>query len=313
MHQIQLGTYKGLHILKSPSPTQAEIDQAVERTLALTVNQWQQQNRHINPGDTVLVRLEAKVGNTLIPELCNPQLEYEAGNSAMLPGYAHVIGKKCGETFAMQITYADNCSIHSVRGKTVDFTGTVLQVKFAQPQPLNDRLAKEIDPSAKSLIDLKQKFAQMIQIELSGKADQENYDKIFEAIAKNSQITIDQTEFDKTLKMVTEESKKMMGIQNFDHLPSPEKEQSEKQFAADCKAFTNKIITENLIIGEIIQKENMTISPEELQKNIKHFTNTPEMEQTFRKQFPHDSDYEIFLVRDKVLHQLAEWNLIENS
>ena len=114
MHSIKLGQYKDLQIKKVPPMNEEELNNAAEKAFKDAIASIEKFAREIQAGDIILVKLEAKVGDEVIKELCKDQMEYDVGNLSMLPEYSKAIGKKVTEE-------AGECVIEAVDGNRSRF------------------------------------------------------------------------------------------------------------------------------------------------------------------------------------------------
>lgn len=311
MHTIKLGQYKDLNIKKTPPMSDEELEQAADNALQDAVQSAQRYAREIQIGDTVLVKIEAQVDGSPVPELSNDRMEYEVGNLSMLPEYAKVAGKKIGQTFEMHIPYSQTCPVAAVRGKTVDFQVRILSAKFSKPAEVTDDVIQMLDPNAKSAEDVKAKLKFMIKNENERSRFENDVLKVMTAIRERAEVTLDGQEYDSTYHQVIEESAKMYEQAG---VPLPEgctDIRKNADFLESCKSVTERVVNENLIIKAVSEAENITISPEEIEQGKKVFTASPEAKEEFEAHFPDDYTFSAFLLRNKVFDAIMNWNLVD--
>ena len=116
MHSIELGQYKDLQIKRLQPMNEEELQTATDKAFADAMVSVEKFCREIQPGDFILVKLEAKIGDQVIKDLCKEQMEYDVGNLSMLPEYSKAVGKKVRQTFEMHIPYSDTCPVKEARG-----------------------------------------------------------------------------------------------------------------------------------------------------------------------------------------------------
>ncbi len=120
MHSIKLGQYKDLQVKKVPPMTEDELAKATENAYNDALKNVEKFTREIKIGDIIMVKLDAKIGEETVADLCKEQMEYDVGNMSMLPEYSKAVGKKVGQTFEMHIPYSENCPVKAARSKTVE-------------------------------------------------------------------------------------------------------------------------------------------------------------------------------------------------
>ena len=311
MHSIKLGQYKDLQIKKVPPMNEEELNNATEKAFKDAIASIEKFAREIQAGDIILVKLEAKVGDEVIKDLCKDQMEYDVGNLSMLPEYSKAIGKKVRQTFEMHIPYSQSCPVKEARGKVVDYTATILDVKYATEGEVTEDMLKILDPNAKSVDEVKEKIRFMIKDENEKSLFESNVLKVMEAIKEKASVTLDGQEYDKTYRSVIEESAAMYERAN---LPLPQgctDIRQDQHFLDNCKNVTEQVVMENLIINAVSEAENITVTAEEIENGKKVFTATEDAKAEFEKHFPNDYVFSTFLLRNKVFDSIMKWNLVD--
>lgn len=288
-----------------------ELQNATERAFSDAMASVEKISREIQPGDYVLVKLEAKIGDQIIKDLCKEQMEYDVGNLSMLPEYSKAVGKKIHQTFEMHIPYSDTCPVKEARGKVVDYTATILDAKFDKPGEITDDMLKFIDPNAKSVDEVKEKLKFMIKQENERSLFEANVLEVLTAIKEKSKVTLDGQEYDRTYHQIIEESAQMYEQAG---VPLPEGCSDIRQnqdFLNNCKNVTERVVMEDMIIKAVSEAEQITVSAEEIEQGKKVFTATEEAKADFEKHFPNDYAFSAFLLRSKVFDSIMKWNLVD--
>lgn len=311
MHSIKLGQYKDLQVKKVPPMTEEELAKATENAYNDALKNVEKFTREIKIGDIIMVKLDAKIGEETVADLCKEQMEYDVGNMSMLPEYSKAVGKKVGQTFEMHIPYSENCPVKAARGKTVDYTVTVLDVKFSTPTEVTEDMLKVMDPEAKTEEEIKEKLKFMIKNENEKSLFEANVLKVMETIKEKSQVTIDGQEYDRTYRQVIEESARMYEQAGWPLPQGCEDIRKDQHFLDNCKNVTERIVMENMIISAVSEAEKIVVTPEEIEKGKKVFTATPETKADFERHFPDDYSFSAFLLRNKVFDSIMKWNLVD--
>lgn len=311
MHSIELGQYKDLQIKKTAPMSEEELQTATDKAFADAMTSVEKFSREIQPGDLILVKLTAKIGDQVIKDLCKEQMEYDVGNLSMLPEYSKAVGKKVRQTFEMHIPYSDTCPVKEARGKVVDYTVTVLDVKFAKQGEITEDMLKFIDPNAKSADEVKEKLKFMIKDENEKSLFESDVLKVMNAIKEQAHVTLDGQEYDRTYHQIIEETAKMYEQAG---VPLPEGCSDLRQnqdFLNNCKNITERVVMEDLIIKAVSEAEQISVSPEEIEKGKQVFTATEEAKADFERHFPNDYAFSAFLLRNKVFDSIMKWNLVD--
>lgn len=291
--------------------SEEELQTATDKAFDDAMSSVEKFCREIQPGDFILVKLEAKIGDQVIKDLCKEQMEYDVGNLSMLPEYSKAVGKKVRQTFEMHILYSDTCPVKEARGKVVDYTVTILDAKFDKPVEVTEDMLKFIDPNAKSADEIKEKLKFMIKDENEKSLFEGNVLKVLNTIKEKAKVTLDGQEYDKTYHQIIDQTA-MMYEQAGVPLPDGCADLRQNQdFLNNCKNITERVVMEDLIIKAVSEAENITVTPEEIEKGKQVFTATEEAKADFEKHFPNDYAFSSFLLRNKVFDSIMKWNLVD--
>lgn len=309
MHEITLGSYKNLKLPEPNGLTELGMEKAVTDSVLNTISTWSKNNVPISNGDNVILKVEANENGLIVPELCQSKLEYTVGDRDMLKEFSSSVGKKNGEKFTIEIEFDENCPVERVRNKKVDFFTTITDVNHRELPYINDELIQKIVPDCKSVAELKDRYEEILKARNLENIKEQKKDIVLEVIIRNSTWTFDQNEFEDTLNTVVEQAKAMIlnsNVPNIKQLMASTK--NDPAFIQDCKVQTEKIILENLIINEIANIEDITISPEELEKQKSLYAYDVTSSEEFNKYFPTDQSFKLYLLKEKVLDWLCKCN-----
>lgn len=310
MHKIKIGEYKNLNIEGAKQYEQTEIDKAVIQSILQSAENWAKDNRGIGHGDQVVLRMEATCDGLLVPQMCNSKLSLTMGDPSVVEQFNVLKGKKRGDNFEMKIYFNESAPIDQIKAKTVDFSGTILDVTFMSKTPIDDEFAHIFDPNCHTVADLRKKFEDVILRNLHDQYKEQNYTKIMEKIIATSEIEFNQEVLETTVNMVVEQSKQMMMGSN---LPNMEQVmqglQEDDSFMKDCREITIKSMSEETIVNEISRLENIIITDEEFIENKAFFTVDAAGTDEYNRYFPNDLGFKEVLLKEKVTDALIDWNI----
>ena len=229
-----------------------------------------------------LVKREAKLGDKLeidfntfvdnIPIDNGKQEKFPLiiGEKTFIPGFEEqLIGLKEGETKEFQLKFPDNYHQKSVAGKLVDFKVKVNAVYQLDLPELNDEFATRLG-AFKDFNDFKEKIKENITKEEEEKESRRIEDEILDKV-------IAQSLFDDIPDiLINSEAKKMIeelehnithqGIQFDDYLNHLKKTRDE--LLLDFTEPAIKRVKSALLIRELVRKENITVSDQEIDQEI---------------------------------------------
>ena len=310
MHKILLGNYKGLKITPATMYTDNDLELAIIESLTRLTNQWAKNNMPAELGDEVIVTLQAECEALFVPELSKSNFRYSVGDPAMLEQFKQVVSKKAGESFKMEIPFAENTPIDRVGGKTVIFNVTVQEVIPARQIKITDEIAQKIDSQVVNIDELKNKLRNIISNNWLQIIKEHNLQSILDTIISNSVYELGQEEFSKIYEhIVTKTKKKMFSSTDPRTLKSLFSEETDEYFYEDCRTLAERTLIEDLIINEIIRLEKINISDEEILKEKNALMEIFKDEATFKNNFPSEDIWKKYLLRQKTLELLLSWNI----
>lgn len=302
MHKIRLGKYKDLKVTPFPIYTQNDLDLAVTEAVTKLASQWAKSNTPVKLGDEVVVTLQAKCDGMFVPELSKSNFKYLVGDPAMLEQFAQVVSKKAGESFNMDILFPENTPIERIQGKIVAFYVTIQDLLPAAQMEITDEIAQQIDPQASGLEELKNRLRIIITNNWNQMIKEKNVRSILDAIINNSEFNLEAEEFEKAYENIVKETTKTMFSSTNPQLLTSMFSGEDKFFYDDCRILAEKTIKENLVITEIINLEDISISLEELEEG----------KAIFSQYFPSEDSLNDYLLINKAFNLLLQWNLAQN-
>ncbi|MEA4901604.1 hypothetical protein [Desulfitobacterium sp.] len=310
MHTIEIGPYKGLG-LTAVRYDNNDIEKSALKAVLYAAMQWQQQHQPIKTGDKLTVRIDARCGDRLIPELCVSRLVYEVSSNRMLAAFNNAIGHVLNDSFDMHINFDEQCPVAAVKNKTVDFIVTIDNVQFTTAPVLNNTLAREIDPSVKNLAELKNKFRKTVEARYQRQADEAHINQIMTLIENNSKIVFDQTKLDQSVDESISIAKGMAKRMLNSRGDTADFWREDSLFFEECRNVTLTELKINLIFNEIARLENISVSSEEAAVSMQRYMTDKQSTEEFRKNFPTDDSYREFYCRKRSSTRC--WNGIYNS
>ena len=306
MHQFTLGKYKDLNIQGPPMFQEKEVERAVLESVLNAANTWSKMHDPIQKGDRISIEIEGVLDGLPVPEISNSHLSYTVGDPSMMPQFECVIGKKLNDTFSMDIHFPEKAPVERIANRTVHFEGKIKEVTHKTPPQINDAIAHQIDPTVQSVEELKKKFDSIVRSNGLDTLHDQRAELVLNAIIEDCSCIYDEAEFQTLYDQIYLQTRAML-VQS--KLLNIEKSMDDLGLKNDCKEMTERTIKEDLAIQAIAKKEQITISAEELENNKKKFTQTPAEQEEFQKYFPTDEAFAQFLLKEKVIDQLIQWNI----
>ena len=270
--EVTLGEYKGIEVPKETvSISKAEVDAELGR--------MQDRNARIETVDR-----EAKTGDTVI-------LDFEGfvdgkaegytltlGSGAFIPGFEdQLVGLKAGEEKAVEVTFPESYT-KELAGKAATFQCKIHEVKETIKPELDDEFAKDV-----SEYDTLAALKKSIKADLAKKR-QEAVDRDFEneaVVLAGKNMTCDipacmiEEQLDKHLEQFAYQLQSQ-GMKMEDYV---------KMIGGDVKGMRDSMrpmaeqtVRSNILLSEIVHQENIDVTDEEVEEELKKLAEQYKME-----------------------------------
>ncbi|NLI93532.1 MAG: hypothetical protein GX434_15500 [Peptococcaceae bacterium] len=299
MHYFQIGQYKGLEILPQTIFTEAELDTAVIETIFKMFDQWSKSNKAVEKGDEVAVSVYATYDALPVPELCTSHIKYKVGDPKIFAEFNHVIGKKKEEHFDMKIDFPKNIPDQKVAGKTINFTATVLEVWPSKQMQITDSIARKLDPEVTGIDSLRAKVRNSIMSRSQQIIRENNLHAVLDAIIEKATYKLDEDELANTTQQIIKEA--LQSNITFPNIPTNDvltEDNLDSYFYEDCSNLAKQQILMDLVFNELVRRENIFISEQELEEEKKQLLIEMKAE-TLRER----------LLEEKLANLLLQWNM----
>lgn len=293
--KVRLVDYKNIEVKRMPIKV-SEDD--IEKTI-LNLRKIEHSeilvNRPAETGDKLEIDFEAFLKEVSLENGQQKKFPIILGEGTFIPEFEkNLIGLKAGEEKEFEIKMPQNYHQKNLANKFVEFKVKILTVYEVKLPDLNDNFARSL--GFKNLQELKNKIKENLTNNTEFKEEQRLEGKILDKIVENSQFD------DICDLLINTEAKKMMqelktnisrqGLNFDDYLKTLGKSREEVLLGFVPEAV--KRVKVVIAIREISQKENIDISEEDLNKEIKEalkvHKNNPEIQKNLKT-----DDYRYYL------------------
>ncbi len=188
------------------------------------------------------------------------------GSNTFIPGFEpKVVGIKKGEEKTFTIPFPKDYAVAALQGKKVTFTITAQNIQELTLPKADDEFASKAGPF-NTLKDLKEDIKKQLTLEQQNELDREFETEILREIAKKAKVAIPDSVIDEQVLRSEEDEKRNLtyrGITWKEHLESEgvTEEEHRKRNRPDAE----EQVKIGIILGAIGDKENITVTPEELE------------------------------------------------
>ena len=269
--EIKLADYKKIKLAQKPvEVTAAEVNKVIDNLRERAATK-QTVERAVKNRDEVIIDFKGIDAKTKKPIEGTDGKEYPLviGSGNFIPGFEEeLIGLKPGATKSFDITFPKDYGVADLQNRIVNFTVTVLKVQELAGPKADDAFATTVGPFTK-LTELKADVKKQLIAEKQQEADRAYDNELLEKIATKSTVSIPASLVEEEISRLEEEEKRNLvyrGQTWQEHLEadgvSAEEHREKQRPSAELR------VKGGLILGEISQAEQITVTPEELEMRI---------------------------------------------
>ena len=271
--EVELGEYKGLEVMKhSTDVSDKEVADELERRRQQQAELVLKEDEPAAEGDTVVIDFEGKVDGKPFDGGKAENYSLELGSKTFIPGFEdQLVGHKAGDEVEVKVTFPDDYQAKDLQGKDAVFEVKIHEVKQKELPELDDDFAKDIDDDVDTLEELKAKVKDEIKEQKEAAAKNAVQEEAISKAVENSKIG------DIPEAMIEDDVQRQMdqyfsGMQQqginpdmYFKLTGTSEEDLRKQF----REGSEERVKTNLVLEAIVEKENIEISEDEINDEIK--------------------------------------------
>jgi trigger factor len=308
---VKLPNYKAIKVAKKkPEVTAKEVDEVVEN-LRTRASERAEVTRVAKEGDELVIDF-AGTDEQGQPLSGGAGQDYPIvlGSKTFIPGFEeNLIGTKAGQTKEFKLTFPKDYGVETLQNKKVDFKVDIKKVQELQKPKLDDDFATKSGPF-KTVKELKADVKKQLLAEKLNQATIDHQNEIVRKIAEKTQIEVPKSLVDEENLRLEEQEKQNLAYRGQtwqDHLKT--EGITEDQHRQRHYAEAEERVKVGLILSEIAEKENISVSPEELNLRLqilKGQYQDPQMQAELDKP-ENQRDIQARLLTEKTLDKLVHY------
>jgi trigger factor len=265
MPRFEVKGYTGLKVTRDPvAVTEDEVNAELDKLRESMARLVTVEDRPSEKDDHVEVEIEGREVDGDFEIERRPQMVPIGAEETMEPFRVALEGKREGDEFSLEITYEEGQGGEELQGKTMRFSGKVTAVKQREIPELDDDLARQVS-GLETVDELRDRVREVIESRKNQQADEGVRSTILETL-------LEAHEFEAPKSMVEQEFRSRLeslgqrfqqsGIDpraagiDMDKIVRETREESEKSVRRD------------LLLDAIARKENLTVTPPEVDRAI---------------------------------------------
>ena len=268
--EVEIEGYTGIALSKETvKVTEKEVEEELENVRSRQGREIEVTYRPAKNGDTANIDYEGFADGVAFEGGKAEKQDLKLGSNTFIPGFEdQVIGHSVGDEFEIQVTFPTEYHAPELAGKDATFKIKLNGLKYTELPEVDDEFAKDVsefDTLAEYKADLKAK----IQKRKEAEADRVFEGKLADALVEKLEVTLPEA-------MVNAEAENMLrdydmnlrqnGLDLKTYLKYTGKELNDLR--EDFKPRAEKQLKLRLALERIAQKESLSVTEEEIEKEI---------------------------------------------
>lgn len=278
--EVTLGEYKGMEVDKtSTRVTQKEVEAKIKEEAEKNARTVTVEGRPVQDGDEVILDFEGFVDGEAFEGGKGENYPLTIGSGSFIPGFEEqLVGAEAEKEVEVKVTFPEEYHAEELKGKDAVFKCTIHEIKEKQIPEIDDEFAAEVsefDTLDEYKADVKAKIKE--QKENEGKQKKE--DQAVEKAVANATMEIPEAMIDEQVRQMVNEFAQNMQYQgiSFEQYCQITGMTLEK-IQEETRPQAVKRIETRLVLEAIAKTENIEVTEERLDEEIKKMAESYNME-----------------------------------
>lgn len=292
--EVELGEYKGISAEKKNYKTKvADVDAQLKAEREKNARMVNVEDRAVKKGDFTVIDYEGFVDGVAFQGGKGTDHNLEIGSGQFIPGFEEaLVGAKIGVEKEINVTFPEEYHAEELKGKPAVFKVTVKSIQVKELPVLDDEFAKEV-----SEFDTLEEY----KADIKAKLDKANADKtaaefegnVIKAVVDAASVEIPQCMIDSAIEDMIREfgyrlSSQGLSLEQYMQFTGMTPDSFKEQY----KEQAEERVKSNLVISEIAKKENIEVTDEDVEAELKNMAEMYGMEVDKLKEFIKDGERE---------------------
>lgn len=269
--EVTLGDYKNLTVeTEKIEVTDEEVDKAVNEEASKNAREITVEDRAVMPQDKVTIDFEGFIDGEAFQGGKGTDYDLVIGSKSFIDNFEdQLIGKNIGDEVEVNVTFPETYHSKELAGKPAMFKVNIKGIKVSEIPEINDEFAadvSEFDTLAEYKADLKAKLVKDKEVNSKNIADQQ----AVENAVSNATIEVPEAMIDEQVERnikTFENRMKAQGLELAQYLQFTGQDMD--AFKANFKEDAEHQIKSRLVLEKIAEVENITVSDEEVDLELK--------------------------------------------
>ena len=278
--EVTLGEYKGLEVEVTPADvTEEEIAAELKREQENNSRTIDVDDRAVADGDMVTLDFEGFVDGVAFEGGKGTDYPLTIGSNSFIPGFEEqLVGAEIGVEKEVNVTFPENYHANDLAGKAAVFKCTVKAIKVKELPELDDEFAKDVS-EFDTLDAYKADIEKKLKERKEAVAKREREDKAVDAVIENAQMDIPEAMIQGQIQQLMQDFVRRMqaqglSIDQYYQFTGLDNAKIQEQMRPQAL----KRIQSRLVLEKIAETENIQISDEKFEEELKTMADMYKME-----------------------------------
>ena len=286
--EVALGEYKGLKVDKvSAEVTDEEVDAEIEKERERNARTVDVTDRAVQDKDQITLDFEGFVDGTAFEGGKGEAYPLTLGSGAFIPGFEdQLIGAEIGKETEVKVTFPEEYQAKELAGKEAVFKCTVKTIKVKELPELDDEFASDVSEEGETMEEYKAEVRGKLKERKEREAKEKKENQVVEQAVANAEIDLPEPMVDLQARQMADDFARRimqqgMTLEQYFQFTGL----SEEKMMEELKPQAEKRIRTRLVLEAIVAAENIEVSDERLEEELKKMAEAYQMEVDKLKEF----------------------------
>ncbi len=286
--EVTLGEYKGLKVDKvSAEVTDEEVDAEIEKERERNARTVDVTDRAVQDKDQITLDFEGFVDGEAFEGGKGEDYPLTIGSGAFIPGFEdQLVGAEIGKETEVKVTFPEEYQAKELAGKEAVFKCTVKTIKVKELPELDDEFASDVSEEGETMEEYKAEVRGKLKERKEREAKEKKENQVVEQAVANAEIDLPEPMVDLQARQMADDFARRimqqgMTLEQYFQFTGL----SEEKMMEELKPQAEKRIRTRLVLEAIVAAENIEVSDERLEEELKKMAEAYQMEVDKLKEF----------------------------
>ena len=286
--EVTLGEYKGLKVEKSDvEVTDEEVDAEIEKERERNARTVEVTDRAVQDKDEVTLDFEGFIDGEAFEGGKGEDYPLTIGSGAFIPGFEdQLIGAEIGKEMEVNVTFPEEYQAKDLAGKEAVFKCTVKAIKVKELPELDDDFASDVSEEGETMEEYRAEVRGKLKERKESAAKEKKENQAVEQAAANAEIDLPEPMVELQARQMADDFARRimqqgMSLEQYFQFTGL----TEEKMMEELKPQAEKRIRTRLVLEAIVAAENIEVSDERLEEELKKMADAYQMEVDKLKEF----------------------------